>query len=163
MQNFLSLGYMLHVLLAVSANFPDNPRTCIYPTELQLKKQIRRTKKLLSFIYNVVIKVIGSNVHTSVCDKRDDFGFPIVNFPWLSGVVPRFPSYQTVQRLMLSKGAKRTIFYHITVIKVCRQRRKTFLLLYCLFFLFLFFLSHYLRSAISLSFFIGSLSYLVSW
>ena len=26
MQNFLSLGYMLHVLLAVSANFPDNPR-----------------------------------------------------------------------------------------------------------------------------------------
>ena len=26
MQNFLSLGYMLRVLLAVSANFPDNPR-----------------------------------------------------------------------------------------------------------------------------------------
>ena len=26
MQNFLSLGYMLHVLLSVSANFPDNPR-----------------------------------------------------------------------------------------------------------------------------------------
>ena len=29
MQNFLSLGYMLHVLLAVSANFPDNPRTTV--------------------------------------------------------------------------------------------------------------------------------------
>ena len=28
MQNFLSLGYMLRVLLAVSANFPDNPRMC---------------------------------------------------------------------------------------------------------------------------------------
>ena len=27
MQNCLSLGYMLRVLLAVSANFPDNPRT----------------------------------------------------------------------------------------------------------------------------------------
>ena len=26
MQNFLSLGYMLHILLSVSANFPDNPR-----------------------------------------------------------------------------------------------------------------------------------------
>ena len=25
--------------------------------------------------------------------KRDDFGFPIVNFPWLSGDVPRLPSY----------------------------------------------------------------------
>ena len=39
------------------------------------------------------IKVIGSDVHTSVYDKRDDFGFPIVNFPWLSGDVPRLPSY----------------------------------------------------------------------
>ena len=27
MQNFMSLGYMFRVLLAVSANFPDNPRT----------------------------------------------------------------------------------------------------------------------------------------
>ena len=32
-------------------------------------------------------------IHTSVYDKRDDFGFPIVNFPWLSGDVPRLPSY----------------------------------------------------------------------
>ena len=37
------------------------------------------------------IKVIGSDIHTSVYDKRDDFGFPIVNFPWLSGDVPRLP------------------------------------------------------------------------
>ena len=39
------------------------------------------------------IKVIGSDIHTSVYHKRDDFGFPIVNFPWLSGDVPRLPSY----------------------------------------------------------------------
>ena len=26
------------------------------------------------------IKVIGNDIHTSVYDKRDDFGFPIVNF-----------------------------------------------------------------------------------
>ena len=39
------------------------------------------------------IKVIGGDIHTSVYDKRDDFGFPIVNFPWLSGDVPRLPSY----------------------------------------------------------------------
>ena len=50
-------------------------------------------------------------------------------------------------------------------IKVCRQRRKTFLLLYCLFFIFIIiflFLSHYLRSAISLPFVIGSFSNLAS-
>ena len=46
------------------------------------------------------MKVIGSDIHTSVYDKRDDFGFPIVNFgfpivnfTWLSGDVPKLPSY----------------------------------------------------------------------
>ena len=39
------------------------------------------------------IKVIGSDVHTSVYDKRDDLGFLIANFPWLIGYVPRLPSY----------------------------------------------------------------------
>ena len=31
--------------------------------------------------------------HTSFYDKHDDFGFPIVNFPWSSGDVPSLPSY----------------------------------------------------------------------
>ena len=39
------------------------------------------------------INVIGNDINTSVYDKRDDFGSPIVNFPWLSGDVPRLPSY----------------------------------------------------------------------
>ena len=39
------------------------------------------------------IKVIGSDVYTSVYDKRNDFEFPIVNFPWLSVDVHRLPSY----------------------------------------------------------------------
>ena len=34
------------------------------------------------------INVIGNDIQTG-----DDFGFPIVNFPWLSGDVPRLPSY----------------------------------------------------------------------
>ena len=56
-------------------------------------KQIQCTShKDISFL-DLNIKVIGSDVHTSVYDKRDDFGFPIVNFPWLSGDVPRLPSY----------------------------------------------------------------------
>ena len=35
----------------------------------------------------------ASIFHMFVYDKRDDFGFPIVDFPWLSGDVPRLPSY----------------------------------------------------------------------
>ena len=63
----------------------------LYPTELRLNKA-NTSDKDTSFLY-LNIKVIGSNVHTSVYDKRDDFGFPIVNFLWLSGDVPRLPSY----------------------------------------------------------------------
>ena len=43
--------------------------------------------------WDLNIKVIDSDIHTSVYDKRNDFGFPIVNFPWLRGDVPRLPSY----------------------------------------------------------------------
>ena len=63
----------------------------IYPTELQLNKA-NTSDKGTSFL-DLNIKFTGSDVHTSVYDKRDDFGFPIVNFPWLSGDVPRLRSY----------------------------------------------------------------------
>ena len=63
----------------------------IYPADLQLNKA-NNSDKETSFL-DLNIKVIGSDIHTSVYDKRDDFGFPIVNFPWLSGDVPRLPSY----------------------------------------------------------------------
>ena len=39
------------------------------------------------------IKVIGSDVYTSVYDKSNGFGIRIVNIHWLSGNVPRLPSY----------------------------------------------------------------------
>ena len=39
------------------------------------------------------IKVVDDDIHTSVYDKRDDFGFLIVKFSWLSGDAPRLPSY----------------------------------------------------------------------
>ena len=43
----------------------------IYPTELQLNKENTLDKET-SFL-DLNIKVIGSDVHTSVYDKRDDF------------------------------------------------------------------------------------------
>ena len=74
----------------------DNPEfeKCIpdiYPAEHQMNKA-NTSDKETSFL-GLNIKVIGSDIHTSVYDKRDDFGFPIVDFPWLSGDVPRLPSY----------------------------------------------------------------------
>ena len=48
----------------------------IYPAELQLNKT-NTSDKETSFL-DLNIKVIGSDIHTSVYDKRDDFRFPIV-------------------------------------------------------------------------------------
>ena len=48
----------------------------IYSAELQLNKA-NTSEKETSFL-DLSIKVIGSDIHTSVYDKRDDFGFPIV-------------------------------------------------------------------------------------
>ena len=59
--------------------------------ELKLNKA-NTSDKETSFL-DLNLKVIGSNIHKSVYNKRDDFGFPIVNFHWLSGDVPRLPSY----------------------------------------------------------------------
>ena len=63
----------------------------IYPAKLQLNKA-NTSDKETSFL-DLNIKVIGSDIHTSVYDERDEFGFPIDNFPWLSGDVLRLPSY----------------------------------------------------------------------
>ena len=37
---------------------------------------------------DLYIKVVDNDIHTNVCDN---FGFAIVNCPWLSGAVPRLP------------------------------------------------------------------------
>ena len=71
---------------AFAEHIPD-----IYPRELQLNKA--NTSDTETSFLDLNIKVFGSNIHTSVYYKRDDFGFPIVNFIWLSGDVARLPSY----------------------------------------------------------------------
>ena len=72
----------------------DNPEfaehiPAIVPRELQLNRA-NASDKETSFL-DLNIKVVGSNIHTRVYDKRNDFGFPIVKFPWLSDDVPRLP------------------------------------------------------------------------
>ena len=71
---------------AFAEHIPD-----IYPRELQLNKA-NSSDKETSFL-DLNIKAICNNIHTRVYDKRDDIGFPIVNFPRLSGDVPRLSSY----------------------------------------------------------------------
>ena len=60
----------------------------IYPTELQLNKaNSSDTEALLG------LELVNNNgiVSSQIYDKRDDFNFEIVNFPFLDGDVPRSP------------------------------------------------------------------------
>ena len=61
----------------------------IYPAELQLNKASDTEAAFLDLhlsIHNYI-------VFTKIYDKRDDFNFDIVNFPFLDGDVPRRTSY----------------------------------------------------------------------
>ena len=51
----------------------------IYPAELQLNKANACDKKTPFLDLN--IKVVDDDIQTSVYDKRDNFGFPVINFP----------------------------------------------------------------------------------
>ena len=63
----------------------------IYPTELQLIRRILLILKLrfLDLKSSTTNGIVSSKIH----DKRDDFIFEILNFPFLAGDVPRSPSY----------------------------------------------------------------------
>ena len=62
----------------------------IYPAELQLNKDNASDTEAAFLDLNLSIHDI---VSTTIYDKRDDFNFDIVNFPFLDGDVPRRPSY----------------------------------------------------------------------
>ena len=63
----------------------------IYPAELQLNKTNASDTEAAFLDLNLSIH--NDIVSTKTYDKRDDFNFDIVNFPFLDGDVPQRPSY----------------------------------------------------------------------
>ena len=63
----------------------------IYPPELQLNKANTSDTEALFLDLHLSISYVF--VSSKIYDKRDDFDFDIVNFPFLDGDVPRRPSY----------------------------------------------------------------------
>ena len=63
----------------------------IYPTQLQLNRANSSDTKAPFLDLNLCIS--NGTVFTKIYDKRDDFDFDIVNFPFLDGDVPRRTSY----------------------------------------------------------------------
>ena len=63
----------------------------IYPKELTLN-QANKSNKHCPFL-DLDLHICDNKLNTKIYDKRDDFSFPIVNYPFLDGDVPWAPSY----------------------------------------------------------------------
>ena len=63
----------------------------IYPSELQLNKA--NTSDTEAAYLDLHLSISNDIVSTKIYDKRDEFDFEIVNFPFLDGDVPRSTSY----------------------------------------------------------------------
>ena len=63
----------------------------VFPAELQLNKA--NSSDTESPFLDLNLSISNDTVSTKIYDKRDDFDFDIVNFPFLDGGVPRRTSY----------------------------------------------------------------------
>ena len=74
----------------IDYNFFDSMVNRIYPSELQLNKATV-SDNVPSFL-DLHLSLSDGFVETKIYDKRDDFDFGIVNFPFLDGDVARSTS-----------------------------------------------------------------------
>ena len=80
--------------LDINDNFFDSMVNHINPSELQLNTQIQRgLSDTEASLFDLHLSISDGFVQTKIYDKRDDFDFDIVNFPFLDGDIPRSTSY----------------------------------------------------------------------
>ena len=88
---FNSTSWYLDGLWTTDNYFFDSMVNRIYPSELQLNKT-NVSDAEASFL-DLHLSISDGFVKTKIYDKRDDFDFDIVNFPFLDGDVPRSTLY----------------------------------------------------------------------
>ena len=88
---FNSTSRYLDDLLNINNYFFDSMVNRIYPSELQLNKANVSDAEVTFLVLHLSLS--DGFVKTKIYDKRDDFDFDIVNFPFLDGDVPHSASY----------------------------------------------------------------------
>ena len=88
---FNSTSRSLDDLLNINNSYFEQMVVQIYPTELQLNKA-NSSDTEASFL-DLNSSITNDIVCSKIYDKRDDFNFEIVIFPFIDGDVPRSPSY----------------------------------------------------------------------
>ena len=90
--------YIDDVLSLSNSKFSDY-LDFIYPSELEIKDNTEATKST-SYLDCRLEKDNSGKLSTKLYDKRDDFIFPIVNFPFLCGNIPASPAYDTLEHAL---------------------------------------------------------------
>ena len=88
---FNTTSRYLDDILNINNVYFDNMVSQIYPSELQLNKA--NASDTEAAFLDLHLSIPNDIVSTKIYDKRDDFDFEIVNFPFLDGDVPRSTSY----------------------------------------------------------------------
>ena len=88
---FNSTSRYLDDLLNIDNNFFYSKVNHIYPSELQLNKS--NVSDTRPHFLEMHLSISDGLVKMKIYEKRDDFDFYIVNFPFLNGDVPRLTSY----------------------------------------------------------------------
>ena len=82
--------YIDDVLSLNNANFSDYLHS-IYPEELEIKDTTESSHSA-SYL-DLLLDIDDTKLCTKIYDKRDDFDFAIVNFPFLDSNIPASPAY----------------------------------------------------------------------
>ena len=90
-EDFNSTSRYLDDLLNINNPYFEQMVGQIYPTELQLNKA--NSSDTEAPFLNLNLSITNGIVSSKIYDKRENFNFEIVNFPFLDGDVPRPPLY----------------------------------------------------------------------
>ena len=88
---FNTTSRYLDDILNINNVYFDNMVRQIYPSELQLNKA--NASDTEAAFLDLHLSISNDIVSIKIYDKRGDFDFEIVNFPFLDGDVPRSTSY----------------------------------------------------------------------
>ena len=88
---FNTTSIYLDDILNINNVYFDNMVSQIYPSEHQLNKT--NTSDTKAAVLNLNVSISNDIVSTKIYDKRDDFDFETVNFPFIDGDVPRSTPY----------------------------------------------------------------------
>ena len=101
-----SCRYLDDLLLINNDNTMEKFKNSIYPNELAISSDDKSDQQVNYLDLNLEIK--NHSIIHKIYDKRDKFAFPIINFPNLTGNVPKSHSYSvfTAQLIRYARGCQ---------------------------------------------------------